>query len=243
MSDKEIETTQTETPEAQPKKPAVEQTPAAKSFLEWNGRKFNNADEARGFMDALAFAQGSAAQKYGEILKEVEPLRKYNLKKADVDDVSIMKQVEQHRAEGNNAQADALMFEYVRQVKADSDNKLEETRLWNDYVASRKDVFDVLDTDMSKDYVFKNYRDKLQETDSPFELLDSVLKPKASKLKPIAQITTQNTDESTAGAVATVLGSGNGAMAPRTTQTEPDDSASDNNDAWGQLMDEFKVKG
>lgn len=210
----EIETkAEVETEQKSESTEQIAETIEQKPFFEFKGRKFNTEAELNAFMDALTFAQGKAAQQYGDLKKEVEPLLKYNLKNADVDDVSIMKKVAEHRGNGENDAADALMFEYVKQVKASSDSKTEKNRLWNDYVKSRKEIFEVLDEDMAKDHFFRNYEDKLPEMKDPFSTMDTIFQPKFSKLKP-----TKSEDSSSE--LSATLGSGNKSVQTKGSTTE-----------------------
>lgn len=184
-------------------------------FLEWKGRKFKNADEAKGFLDALAFSQGRNAQEADAAKKELEPFRKYNLKKVSVDEAGLLQKVDALHEEGRHTEATKLLLEYNNQIKQDLQVQREEDRLWSDYVKARPDVFDVLPEDMARDHVFSNYRDTLQDTDDPVQLLDSILKPKASRLKP-----TKESDEP-----AITLSAGNApAPAPKAKPEEEEKS-------------------
>jgi len=225
---------ETKKTEAEAKSSENAEAPAPKPFMTFKGRSFGTEAEATAFMEGLASSQGTIAQKYGELMKEAEPLRKYNLKQADVDEIDIMKKVEKFRNDGENTEADRLLFEYVRQVKSDSTAKQEEERLWTDYVRSRKDIFDVLDEDLAKSHVFTNYRSKLQDEENPFEFIDRVLAPKASRLKP-----KQETDG--ASAPSATLGSGNSTNSAKTTSEEKNlEETSDG--SWDKVLDEFGFK-
>ena len=201
-------------------------------FLEYKGRTFETAGEATAFMDALALSQGSIAQKFGDLQKEAEPLRKYNLKNADLDEVGMIKKVDALREEGDNASADRLLLEFVQQVKSDGNVRREEDRLWSDYVKARPEIFKALDEDMSRDHVFNNYRDKLNEVDNPFSLFDSVLKPKASRLTP------QSSDDDPAA----TLGGGNQLGSSDSSKEESGDKGSKELGPMDKVMEELGVK-
>lgn len=157
-------------------------------LFETAGRSFDLSTEQgkrdlKMFTDGLSFAAGKSAQIRGELEKEVAPLRKYNLKNASLDEVSILKKVDEHRARGEHTEADKLMFEYTRAVREDANVDLERSRLWTDYVVNNPDVFKVMDEDMAKNYIMSNYKSELSEEKDPMGLIDRILRPKASKFK------------------------------------------------------------
>jgi len=182
------ETKRDESAEQTPEKQeSVEQAPKEEIF-ETAGRKFNIATEEgkrdlRVWMDAVSHLTGRLAQEKGDLEKEVEPLRKYNLKNASVDEVEVMKKVEAFREEGDHVSADRLMWELNKQYKAEASLVQERERLWADYKAQNSDVFEYLPEDMAKDYVFRNYSTEIEEAEDPFKLVDRILRPKAAKFK------------------------------------------------------------
>jgi hypothetical protein len=166
--------------------PKVEPVGPAPKLFRVYGREFDVSTET-GFIQAQAFAEGMStligkqSTEIGTLRKEVEPLRKYNLTNASVDEVKILKDVEKLRDEGRHSDADRLMFELYRQTQNVADERLEKERLWNDYRAANSKMFEVLDEEMSKEHVFKNYSSELSKTEDQFGLLDRVLKPKFNK--------------------------------------------------------------
>lgn len=153
------------------------------------GREFDISSD-QGTKDASLWAEahesarGRMAQEIGTLRKEVEPLRKYNLKQATLDEMDLRKKVSSLREEGNHLEADNLLFEYGKQTRLASEAALEKERLWEDYCRSRPEIFESIDRDLAKAYVFSNYGKTIEDEEDPAALIDRVLKPKASKVKP-----------------------------------------------------------
>jgi hypothetical protein len=221
--------------------PKVEDKPNELLFETVGGRKFDLSSEQgrrdlRNFQDGLSYVAGKNAQVAGELQKEVEPLRKYNLKSVTLDEVSILKKIEEHRGQGDHAAADALAIEYTRQIKADAKRETEKERLWSNYKASNQDIFEVLPEDMAKDYVFRTYEKQLEEEKDPEGLIDRVLRPKVAKhIKPReTSIPPAILGKSSVAGAADVKSG-----IATTTAEKKDQPASE----WTKLMREFKVEG
>jgi len=202
---------------------SVEKEPSQEfSQVTYKGRTFNTEAELHAFMDALSFAQGRAAQQLDE--ERRNPLRRYNLTSSSQDESEIQKKVEALREEGDHAQADRLMFEYNRQIRADLNVEREKERLWSDYVRSRPEVFQQMDEEMAKNYIFSQYGEKLGEQEDPLGLIDRVLKPRLREPQP---------------PVPATLGGSNTSSAPKTESKEPVKEAGS---AWDSfLKDELGV--
>lgn len=217
-------------PEATPKAPEAEP-----QILKIHGKEFDVStpegfQQAQYWGEAVSSVTGRLGQEVGDLRKEVEPLRKYNLKKPDFDEVAIMQKVETLRAEGENVEADRLMFELYRQAKLDTNIQREEDRLWLDYRAQRSELFESIPEDISRDYIFNNYREELYASDDPFGLIDRVLKPKASRIRP-----PQSSD-----APAATLGAGQAGTPPAAPEPKKPEEATSG--AWGAMLDEFGFK-
>lgn len=172
---------------------AEEQVPPApkndSKLFKVYGREFDVATEdgfkqAQTWAEAMSTLVGKQSNEIGDLRKEVEPIRKYNLKGATVDEVALRTKVEQLRDEGNHREADNLMLELVKQSRIHADTRAERETMWADYRTARKEIFDVLPEDMAKSYVFGQYASELESAEDPFALIDRVLQPKAAKLKP-----------------------------------------------------------
>jgi len=221
--------------------PAVETVKTAPQMIPIYGRQFDVSTEEgrthlRLWAEAHESARGSLANEVGQLRKEVEPLRKYNLKDATLDEVSIATKVDQYRAEGNHLEADKLMFEYSRQVQAVAAQGREEDRLWQDYKSSNPKVFEFLPEDMAKKYIFSEYREALYKSDNPFGLIDSILKPKVSKFlsEPGVQKEAPAAVAGAGSAAASKAATSVGAQASTTQDKKPG--------AWDAMLDELGFK-
>ena len=177
------------------------------------------------YLEAFSHMAGKHANELGSLRQEVEPLRRYGIKRPSQDKVEIMKEVERLHEEGESKEAMRLMFNYVEQVEADNRARAEEARLWSDYVTSRKELFDDLDEQVYKDYIFRNYRGELEEAQDPFDLLDRILTPKMRKKA-------KKADDDT---YATVRGS-----EPRREKKKAEDKPKSG--SWDAMLDEFGFK-
>lgn len=159
------------------------------SLVEFGGKSFD-VSTAEGKMqlkywaEAFTTAYGKMGQKVGELTKEVEPLRKFGVKKATPDKVALLKEVDSLYAEGRHEDAIRRVFDYADQLTAQTEYQREKDRFWNEYKSTRQDIFDSLDEELAKNYLFSNYEDKLVESDDPFGLADRVLKPKIKSKQP-----------------------------------------------------------
>jgi hypothetical protein len=227
----------TEEKEAKPVTTEAEATPEPK-ILKIHGKEFDistddGLKQAQYWGEAVSTLAGRQSNEIGELRREVEPLRKYNLTRPDFDEIEITQKVEKLRAEGEHVEADRLMFELYRQTKLDTEVQREEDRLWSDYRASRPELFQRLPEDMARDYVFNNYRVELRGEADPFSLLDRILKPKASRIEPSQQSSSEP---------AATLGAG--ASAPSTTPApEAESAATEEGDgAWDTALTELGFK-
>lgn len=134
--------------------------------------------DAQLWAEAFSTAIGKQGQELGELRKEVEPLRRFGVKKATPDKMSLLRKVEQLAGEGEHQEAYKALFEYTDQLQARSEYEREKDKFWGSYVQSRPDIFEALPEDMARDYVFSNYEDALVESEDAFGLIDRVLKPK-----------------------------------------------------------------
>lgn len=150
-------------------------------FYTWKNRSFKSQAELDSFLEGLAFSQGRAAQAADAMAKELAPFKKLGAKVQTPDQAEVAKRVVALLDEGKAEEAVRAQFEYIDALTTAQARKEAEENFWRDYVKSRKDIFEVLDEDMSKDYVFRNYHDQLYQEEDAFGFLDRVLKPKASK--------------------------------------------------------------
>lgn len=206
-------------------------------LFETAGRKFDIATpegrrDLQMFTDGLSYSAGKNAQRAGDLEKEVEPFRKYDLKAPSLDEVAILKKVEELHQQGLHTDATKLALEYSRQVALDARVEIERERLWGDYVKSNKEVFNFLDEEMAKKYVMSEYKTQLEDEKDPLGFIDRVLRPKVSKIKP-AEASTVVEDP------PAVMGSGlAGATPPTTKSSTPADAKSD----WDGLMTDMGFK-
>ena len=159
------------------------------NLVEFGGKSFD-ISTAEGKMqlkywaEAFTSAYGKMGQKIGEYSKEVEPLRKFGIKKITPDKAAILKEVDALYSDGKHEDAIRRVFDYADQLTAQSEYQREKDRFWSEYRDSRQELFKSLDEDIAKTYVFANYEEKLFESDDPFALVDRVLKPKVKQTTP-----------------------------------------------------------
>jgi hypothetical protein len=227
QNQKEVKVAEQETVQAKPE--AEKSNPPAPKVFKVHGREFDiSTDEgfkqAQTWSEAMSTLVGKQGNELGSLREEVAPLRRYNLKKVTPDKIGLLSKVESLRSEGNHFEADKLLASYVEQTELATEATLERERLWNDYKASNPEVFAVLPEDMAKSYVFANYSDKIEGSDDPMGIIDRVLKPKASKLKPVSPVSPP----------AATLSSG---VAPATQTIKPEDKKEPS--AMDKVLDEF----
>lgn len=217
-----------------------EQKPQPKIFKVY-GREFDIATDeglkqAQTWSEAMSTLVGKQSNEIGQLRDEVEPVRKYNLKNATADEIGLRKQVAELRAAGNDIDADNLLFEFGRQNRIAAQVELERERMWNDYRNSRSDIFDALPEDMAKSYIFSNYQAELEKADDPFSLMDRVLKPKATKLKPKSASADSQVSAPAPSAPAAVLGAGS-PPDKKAVESKPDESS-----PMDKVLEEFGFK-
>lgn len=165
----------------------IEQAPEEPSpFYEFKGRRFDSKESLDAFIDGLSFAQGRLAQQKDELEREVAPFRQYNLKQANADDVTIMREVDRLRQTGDDDSAWKLMFEYTTQVRQSVQLDREFDKLLSDSPSFQQ--LDLADKDVYRDYIKRNYLNQLVESPHPLQLVESILSPKVAKKAPVAQV-------------------------------------------------------
>jgi hypothetical protein len=201
----------------------VQEEPA---FFEFKGRRFNDRASLEAFIEGLSFSQGRLAQQKDELERELAPIRKYDLKKPTLDDVTVARRVEELRLNGQEDEAWKLMFEYANQVRLDVQLEKEFDRLLRDSRAFG--ALDEIDKDIYRDYIKRNYLEQLYQSDNPLQLVETILAPKVSKKAPAKEEPDYTSIGSTRKAAPAK------AKAPEPTAPEKG--------AWDKTLDELGFK-
>lgn len=156
------------------------------NIIEFQGRTFNVSTPEgraahRAFLDGLSHVLGKVANENGQLKKAVAPFKKLGLNAETMDEASLAKRVAKLKEDGNVEEAIGLMFSELQTFRQKTEQEKAEDAFWKNYAANRREVVDALDEEIARTYVFSNYRDQLYEAEDPYQLVDSILMPKAAK--------------------------------------------------------------
>lgn len=171
----------------------------SEDLFEFQGRQFDLSTQEgkiglKAYMDAFSAVTGKVSNELGSLRKEVAPLRKFKTKVDTPDKAGVINKVSKLYEDGNYEEAINEMFGYVDNREAELNQSKAEDNFWKDYKSSRAEMFNDLDEDLAKSYVFSNYRDALYDAEDPGALIDAVLQPKVKKSpvsKPAAPVASE----------------------------------------------------